>query len=250
MRRIIATACVLAMISGALWAQQPSPHTPRLQKTNVAKKKASLKNNVPAVAPAPQVPAQTMPPVPETLMNSAPVEPSVTMQGGMLTIDAPNSTLSDVLSGIRKATGAAIEGASPSERVAVRLGPGKPQQVIAALLRGTPYDYVIIGASGHPDVVTRVLLTQSAGEPMQGSPGAARPQEAAHPQEAVEPPSADDNIPRERTPDETQPNPDAEPDQAQPQPQAQQPEQNQPKTPEQLFKELQQLEQQKQQPPK
>jgi hypothetical protein len=254
MRRTIATACVLTMLSGAVWAQQPSPHTPQLQKTVVAKKKkASQKKNVPAEAP--QVPAQTMPPVPATLMNSAPVQPSVTMEGGMLTIDAPNSTLSDVLSGVRKATGAAIEGASPSERVAVRLGPGKPEQVISALLRGTPYDYVILGASGRPDVVTRVLLTQSAGESMPGSTGATRSAEVVQPQPA-------DDIQRERTPDETQPNegeaeqaqpqvqPQAQP-QAQPQPSLQaQPDQNQPKTPEQLFKELQQMQQQNQQAPK
>ena len=213
MRRTIATACVLTMLSGAVWAQQPSPHTPQQQKTVVAKthvakkKKASRKKGVPAKnvhaksvpAVAPQVPAQTMPPVPATLMNSAPVQPSVTMEDGMLTIDAPNSTLSDVLSGVRKATGAAIEGAFPSERVAVRLGPGKPEQVISALLRGTPYDYVILGAFGRPDVVTRVLLTQSAGEPMPGSPATRSP-------EVVQQQPADDNIQREQPPDETQPN--------------------------------------------
>lgn len=248
MKRMIATACVLTMISGALWAQQPSPHTPQVQKTHVAKKKkkaARKKNlsakNVPAAAP--QVPAQTMPPVPATLMNSAPVPPSVTMEDGMLTIDAPNSTLSDVLSGVRKATGAAIEGASPSERVAVRLGPGKPAQVISALLRGTPYNYVILGASGRPDVVTQVLLTQSSGEPMPGSPVMAHAPE-------VPPTPADDNIRRELPPDETRPETqpsESEPEQTQPQAQQPQPDQNQMKTPQQLFNELQQLEQQKQQ---
>ena len=267
MRRTIATVCVLTMISGAVWAQQPSPHTPQVQKTHVAKhvakkkkalrKKAVPAKSVPAAAPqvpaaAPQVPAQTMPPVPATPMNSAPVQPSVTMEGGMLTIDAPNSTLSDVLSGVRKATGAAIEGASPSERVAVRLGPGKPEQVISALLRGTPYDYVILGASGHPDVVTRVLLTQSSGESMPNFPAATRSPEMTRPQ------PADDNIQREPNPDEAPPN-EGEAEQAQPQAQPQppeqaqqptqpaQPDQNQPKTPEQLLKELQQMQQQNQQ---
>jgi hypothetical protein len=130
----------------------------------------------------------------------------------------------------------------------VRLGPGKPEQVISALLRGTPYDYVILGAFGRPDVVTRVLLTQSAGEPMPGSPGGARSPEVVQQQ------PVDDNIQREQPPDETQPNegeaqPQAQP-QPQPSPQAQQPQpdQNQPKTPEQLFKELQQMQQQNQQP--
>jgi hypothetical protein len=94
-------------------------------------------------------------------MNSAPVTPHVMLEGGLLTIDAPNSILGDVLSGIHKATGATVEGAAPNERVAVRLGPGNPRQVIAALLYGTPYDYVILGSQDRQDVVTRILLTPS-----------------------------------------------------------------------------------------
>ena len=135
------------------------------EEKSVSGKKLPAKNVRPPTAP--QVPAQIMPPVPATLMNSAPVQPSVTMEGGMLTIDAPNSTLSDVLSGVRKATGAAIEGASPSERVAVRLGPGKPAQVISALLRGTPYDYVILGGvweagRGHAGVADAIVRRANA----------------------------------------------------------------------------------------
>ncbi len=248
MRRTIATACVLAMISGAVWAQQPAPPTPPPHNTKIARKKASLKKSGLAAAPAPvqQLPAQTMPPIPATLMNSPPVKPNVTMEGGMLTIDAPNSTLSDVLGGVHKATGAAIEGASPSERVAVKLGPGDPKQVISALLRGTPYDYVILGSLGKPDVVTRVLLTQSGGESGQAGTGSRPPQEEARQQPA-------EDVQPEQPPDEvvTQPQPsaDGQPDQAQPQPQSPpqpQPDQNQSKTPEQLFKELQQLQQQQQ----
>jgi hypothetical protein len=163
------------------------------------------------------------------------------MESGLLTIDAPNSTLSDVLSGVHRVTGAAIEGASPTERVAVKLGPGDPEQVIAALLRGTPYDYVILGALGRQDVVTRVLLTQaSAGssQPSQASSGAPFPRP-----QAQAPRPTEEGLPERTAPDDVamQPAPEGEPEQAQ-QPQAQ-PEQ--PKTPEQLFKELQQLEQQK-----
>jgi hypothetical protein len=263
MRQTIATACVLAMVSGVVWAQQPSPHTPPQQQTDVtSKKKASLKRNREAVSPAQEVPAQTMPPVPATLMNSAPVKPHVTMQSGLLTIDAPNSTLSDVLSGVRKATGASIEGASPSERVVARIGPGNPEQVIAALLRGTPYDYVILGSLGRKDVVTRVLLTQSS---QSSSPSPSAPSGGQPPEQ--EPSGAEMHSPREvpqqqdediqQAPEAVAPQPtaDGEADQAQQQPQQpQQPpaqqqdqNQNQPKTPEQLFKELQQLEQQKQQ---
>lgn len=246
MRRRIATACVVAMISGVVWAEPPAPQTLPPHNPHVAREKASRGKSIQTAAPVQQLPAQTMPPVPATLMNSAPVKPNVTLEAGMLTIDAPNSTLSDVLSGVRQATGAAIEGASPSERVAVRLGPGKPEQVLAALLRGTPYNYIILGSFGKPGVVTRVLLTQSSqsgGEPVPGSAG----RRSQYPDQ---PRSAEDNPPESTAPDDvvTQPNADGDAEQAQPQRQPQQ-DQNPQKTPEQLFRELQQLEQQKQRQP-
>jgi hypothetical protein len=243
MRRIIATACVLTMISAAAWAGQSAPQQTPPTAAPIAKSKkkiASPKPNVPA--PVPESSGRTVPQLPATLMNSAPVKPNVTMAGGMLTIDAPNSTLSDVLSEVHRVTGAAIEGASPTERVAVRLGPGKPEQVISALLRGTPYDYVILGSLGRPDVVTRVLLTQAGqagGEPPQDHPS----DEAMRRSQEASAPSAEDMAP---PPDDVQPNADSEPEQAQPQAQPQA-DQNQTKTPEQLFRELQQMEQLKQQ---
>jgi hypothetical protein len=259
---MIATACVLAMMSGGVWAWQPAPQSPPVQKADMAKKsKRSLhKKAHKGAAPAQHLPAQTMPPIPATLMNSAPVTPHVTMASGLLTIDAPNSTLSDVLSGVHAATGAAIEGATPSERVAVKLGPGDPEQVIAALLHGTAYDYVILGSLGRRDVVTRVLLTQQTSPASDA--GSQPAQTASRPQQQQ---PADEGMPDRPTTDDaaSQPNPDNEPDQAQqpaqppqqpPQPQLQQQQQqqqqqqdpNQQKTPEQLFNELQQLEQQKQ----
>jgi hypothetical protein len=231
------TACVLAILLGVVRAQQSGPQAPTLRKTpaahnnNVVKKKkrAAPKKTDTAVAPAQPIPAQILPPVPATLMNSAPVAPKVTMESGLLTIDAPNSTLSDVLSGVQKATGAAIEGAWPSERVAVRLGPGEPEQVIAALLRGTPYDYVILGALGRQNVVTRVLLTQSGSSQSSqsssgnsGQPGQQFSGSRGHP-----PPQMEDDqqpAPEQAAPEEVaQPTP-SEQDQAQ-QPPPRQPEQ-------------------------
>ena len=59
------------------------PH-PRI---NGVRKKTSSKKSRKAVAPAPQPLAQTTPPLPATLLNSAPVAPHVTMESGLLTID-------------------------------------------------------------------------------------------------------------------------------------------------------------------
>jgi len=232
MRRTIATACVLVMISCGVWAQQSGAPLPSPKPVQAAKKKSVARKRTKAVAAPGPLPAQIMPPVPATLMNSDPVMPKVTMEDGLLTIDAPNSTLSDVLSGVHAATGAAIEGASPSERVAVRLGPGNPAQVIAALLTGTPYDYVILGSPEKQDAVMRVLLKQS----LQGaSLDAAAKQTVAgagprRPQTFGMRPSPEDSSPEAAFDGTTTPNMDTTAEQPQPQPQPVDP--SQPRPPE------------------
>jgi hypothetical protein len=256
MKRTIATASVLVIMSVVACAWQTAPQASAVQKSPSAQKavEANRKKTPPKKAskvppPVPQLPAQIMPPMPATLMNSAPVKPNVTLESGLLTIDAPNSTLSDVLNAVHGATGATIEGASPTERVAVKLGPGSPEQVIAALLRGTPYDYVILGTLGRQDMVTRVVLTQQSNQPSPGDSAQARAGQpmSSPPQPAFQPPI--DSQPERTAPDDTAPPPPTESQagQAQPTPPQPQPDPNAPKTPEQLFKELQQLQQQRQQ---
>ncbi len=267
MKRTMATLCALAVLSGGLVAWQSSPRSPSASKAPVAQAKPATKakasrrkKSAPKPVVAQPLPAQQMPPVPATLMNSAPVKPSVTLEGGMLTIDAPNSTLIDVLNGVHKATGATIEGATPTERVVVKLGPGAPGQVLAALLRGTPYDYVILGAPGRTDALTRVMLTPQTSQLPSGSApapetaestgggggGGRAPRMLSPRQPTGDANQVDDSAGPPET-EEEQPQPAAQPAQQQPPAQTQQPpaDANQPKTPEQLFKELQQLNQPK-----
>ena len=246
MRRVIAMACVLAMVSSGAHAQQSGAQkTHALEKNKASAKRMSKKpsaagkTKAPAVVPvapvaAAPLAAQAMPPIPATLMNSAPVKPTVRMEGGLLTIDAPNSTLSDVLSGVQMATGATVEGAAPSERVAVRLGPGDPRQVIAALLEGTPYDYVILGSQQNQDAVTRIVLAQSSaqngmggGQPIQISRA---PGPEVNSAERAEPDEAATALPATEVEAEQPPQP-----QVQPPP----PNQIQPNSPEELFRQLQ-----------
>jgi hypothetical protein len=90
----------------------------------------------------------------------------VTCQNSLLYISAQNATLSDLFDQIQKCTGATI--AAPpdlNERVAVRLGPGPPAQVIAALLAGSDFNYVIAGSAADPLVVQAVILTPRAPQP-------------------------------------------------------------------------------------
>jgi len=171
-------------------------------------------------------------------MNSPPVQPVVRMKDGLLSIDAPNSNLADVLSAVQTATGAVVEGTPPNDRVAVMLGPGNARDVVAALLSGTDYNYIILGSTENPQAVTRILLSR----PSQQS-GYAPP---------VMPSPPPDDIPEEEVPDTTAVSGDEnappiseEPRAVQPTPAPSAPEgqpgsqpQDRPPTPEELFRQL------------
>jgi hypothetical protein len=102
------------------------------------------------------------PPLPEEL---PPVAPTVTYRRGLLTIVAENSTLQDILTGVGKATGATVDApaTSASERVATRLGPGQPRDVLAALLNGSRFDYILLGSPENPGGIRRLILSPRTG---------------------------------------------------------------------------------------
>lgn len=214
--------------------------------------------------PAPPPP----PPPPLTPEQQAPIPPQVSYLNGQLTIQSTNATLSAILTAIRQQTGAQIDlpSGAGSERVATRIGPGSPRDVLTSLLAGSAFDYVILGNPDSPGSIQRVILTQRSG-------GAGMTNMAAQ-QPVASQPAADENSDEDNTEPDTaieeqpapvetpQPNPAVA---GQPQPGMQQPQQmptpgtatpppdqqgqqgNQIKTPEQLYQELQRLQQQQQQ---
>lgn len=139
-------------------------------------------------APKPLV----LPPLPsgpllQVPMDQLPAMPAkVGYQGGLLTIAAQNSTLSEILRDVRKLTGASIDipPGSGGERVVAYLGPGAPRDVLAALLNGTSLNYVMLGSSSDPTMIASVILslkpsatgeTQTAANLRQNIPGAMPP---------------------------------------------------------------------------
>lgn len=196
----------------------------------------------------PPLPSGPQGPVPQVPLDAIPaVTPQVTYQDGLLTIVAPNSTLGDILRGVRKHTAADIEiPATASERVVTRLGPGPAREVMAELLNGSRFNYILLGSPQDANLLVRVVLvpktpdTPSA-EAAQANNNPAGPQGAAT--VAADAPDAD-------APDET---PDDSPDQAAAdaeQPAATPAEQHGVKTPQQMLQEMQQrqLQLQQQQP--
>ncbi len=127
--------------------------------------------------PLRQLPMDQIPPAPAT----------VSYQGGLLTISAQNSTLGEILRDVRKLTGASIEipqGSGANERVVTHLGPGAPRDVLAGLLNGSSFNYVMVGSNSDPTAISSVILmakpsspgvTQTAANVNEGNPGAMPP---------------------------------------------------------------------------
>jgi hypothetical protein len=86
--------------------------------------------------------------------------PVVTYRDGQLTIDAENSTLAEVLKLLAEKTGAVIDvpPGSGLERIVEHTGPGRAEDVLAWLLNGSPFDFVIVGSSQPPHDPTQILL--------------------------------------------------------------------------------------------
>ncbi len=116
----------------------------------------------------PQAPG-IVPLTPEQMPANPPI---VTYLNGKLAIIAKNSTLSDILRVVGEKTGASIdvpEGAE--ERVVSQLGPGPAREVIAELLNGSHFNYVMIGNETDAAAVEHVILT-AKGDSKTSTPGA------------------------------------------------------------------------------
>lgn len=204
----------------------------------------------------PPLPSGPLGPVPQIPLDSiAPVPPQVSYQNGQLTIVAPNSTLGDILRAVRKQTGAEIEIPAATDRVVTHLGPGPVREVMAELLNGSRFNYVLLGSAEDSTLLTRVVLVAKTGPDSGGSPTNAQ-------SEPQQPPMTQANMapmqPQEAAPDvndaeatddtATDDNADQAAEAEQP---AAQPDQPGVKTPQQMLQEMQQrqLQLQQQQPP-
>lgn len=198
------------------------------------------------------------PPLPQEL---PPVAPTVTYRGGLLTIVAQNSTLQDILAGVRKATGATVDApaASAGERVATHLGPGQPRDVLAALLNGSRFDYILLSSPENPGGVRRLILSPRSGSGAAAAEAPASPPGALLSQPAHPVPGARTQPPDTGEGESEAPEESVEPAQeAAPEPQAPPP-QPELKTPQQIQDEFlrrqeeqrqqQQQQQQEEQPP-
>jgi len=157
---VLLASTTLAQSAPAQTAPTQTPPKPAAPKAPIHHK--SHKAEKPLVLPPlPSGPLSQLP------MDEIPTTPAkVSFQDGLLSISAQNSTLGEILGDVRKLTGASIDiplGSAASERVVTHLGPGAPRDVLAVLLNGSSFNYVMVGSKSDPAAVTSVVLLPKAG---------------------------------------------------------------------------------------
>lgn len=128
----------------------------------------------------------------------------VTYRGGLLTISAENVSLSDVLHEVSTKTGATIDfpNGSATEPVFTNIGPGPVRDVLATLLNGTKFNYVMLGSENSSNTLEKIVLTQGD-QPTEVADssipnGAAQTSWQAHSSQRTQAPAGSEQTPEER----------------------------------------------------
>jgi len=150
-------------------AQPPAaPHAPAAKLQNaslaagtLAERTNAAGTNVAATRVSPVVSNTTAPP-PAAPPPKPPV--TVTLENGMLRIRAEKATFAQVLFEVQRQTQAeiAIPAGAEQEEVDADLGPAPVLEVLASLLNGSPYNFILVGNELSID---RVILTRRDSNP-------------------------------------------------------------------------------------
>ena len=171
-------------------------------------------------------PSTSMPAAAVSAPAPAPVAPprkvEVSYSHGKLRIWANKASLSEVLAEVHRSTGAemTIPPGAGQEPIIANLGPAPPREVVAALLNGSPFNFVITGSDNDPSQLRGIFLTMRQGGG--GDSGISFPaiqvgQAQAEPDQTVA--SPDIETPPDPVPDNPQPDmaPPPPPEEAPPQ---------------------------------
>jgi hypothetical protein len=146
----------------------------------------------------------------------APPKPlTVSFQGGLLSINSNKANLSEVLFAIHEKTGAeiAIPAGAEQEQVVAEFGPAPAPEVLAHLLNGSKFNFLILSSATDPQALDRVILSSRPEGPMPQY----RPQPrvvAEEDEEADVQPKVPPAVVRQASPppENQNPNPNASPD--------------------------------------
>jgi hypothetical protein len=121
----------------------------------------------------------------------------VSFNGGLLAIRSNKASLSEVLYAVHQRTGAdiAVPAGAEQERVAADIGPGPAAEVLAHLLNGSRFNFLILNSASDARVLDRVILSPR-GEELSVPPAlASAPAEDSVTNEAMQPQAAVETTP-------------------------------------------------------
>ena len=121
---------------------------------------------------------------------NAPADPaSVSLKDGKLTISANNSDLTQILQELAHISGITVKGIDKGPRVFGQYGPGDSREVLSTLLRGSGYDFVMLGGAGDgtPRELVLTRHDEKAAETPPGKVGADAPSSQGNPSGEHEP---------------------------------------------------------------
>jgi hypothetical protein len=156
-------------------------------------------------------PAQSSP-ISVSVSTPAPPPLVVSFQAGLLTISSNKASLSEILFAVHQRTGAeiAIPAGAEQEQVVADLGPASAPEVLAHLLNGSKFNFLILSSAADPSLLDRVILSERP----EGAVAASRPLPQIQPQEDVDdaagrgappPPVDPGNQPQPTPPPDTKP---------------------------------------------
>jgi len=107
---------------------------------------------------------QIRPPAPHSASAAKPAA-LVSFQNGLLSVRTQRATLAQVLFEVHQQTGAdiSVPAGAEQEQVVADLGPAPTKDVLAALLNGTNYNFIFMGAAGDSKVDRVIITAKSAG---------------------------------------------------------------------------------------
>ena len=134
-------------------------------KTIIVKLSAAAKRNIPVQGPAALAFHHAPAPQPPLAKPAAKVQ--VNYAKGQLSIWADKASLAEVLYEVHRRTGAdiPIPAGAEQDQVVTSLGPGPAREVLASLLNGSRFNFIMVGSEGDPTQLRSVLLTVKDGLP-------------------------------------------------------------------------------------
>ncbi len=118
--------------------------------------------------------------------NTAKPPLEVTFRNGLLSIHANKASLSEILFAVHQRTGAevAVAAGAETEQVVAEYGPAPAPEVLARLLNGSRFNFLILSSPDNPQKLDRVILSlrgNGAVVPLQQMPTPADEEEASPP---------------------------------------------------------------------